>query len=73
MRSYYKWYCIMLGVDVLTRRFRLASNRYIVCESTNVKVCNYKVMTSNGLSEETDKQHNFSKVFYNSLRFKFPA
>ena len=30
-------------------------------------------MISNGLSEETNKQHIFSKEFYNSLRFKFPA
>ena len=36
MRFYYKWYFATSGVSVLARRFRLASNRYIVCESTNI-------------------------------------
>ena len=55
----------MSVVDVLVRRFRLAPKRYIVCESVNVKVCQYQVMTSNGLLEETNEQRIFSKVFYN--------
>ena len=55
----------MSGVDVLARRFRLASNRYIVCESVNIKVCQYQVMISNGLFEETNEQRIFSKVFCN--------
>ena len=65
MRFYLKWYCATLGVDVLARRFRLASNRYIVRESANVKVCQYQVMMSNGLFEETNEKRIFSKVFYN--------
>ena len=65
MRFYSKWYCATLGVDVLARRFRLASNRYIVRESANVKVCQYQVMMSNGLFEETNEKRIFSKVFYN--------
>ena len=55
----------MSGVDELARTFRLASNRYIVCESANVRVCQYQVMISNGLFEETNEAHIFSKVFYN--------
>ena len=46
-------------------RFSLAANRYIACESTNIKVCLYQVMISNGLFEETNEQRIFSKVFYN--------
>ena len=65
VRFYSKWYCATSGVDVLARRFRLALNRYIVCESVNIKVCQYQVMISNGLFEETNEQHIFSKVFYN--------
>ena len=65
VRFYYKCYCATSGVDVIARTFRLASNRYIVRESANVKVCPYQVMISNGLFEETNEQHIFSKVFYN--------
>ena len=65
LRFYSKWYCATSGVDVLARRFRLASNRYIVCESANIKVCWYQVMMSNGLFEKTNEQHMFSKVFCN--------
>ena len=36
-----------------------------VCESVNIKVCQYQVMIENGLFEETNEQHIFSKVFYN--------
>ena len=57
----------MSGVDELARTFRLASNRYIVCESANVRVCQYQVMISNGLFEETNEAHIFSKVFYNYI------
>ena len=71
MRFYSKWCCATLGVDVLARRFRLAWNRYIVRESANVKVCQYQVMISNGLFEETNEQRFFSKVFYNELCFIF--
>ena len=56
---------------MLARRFRLAWNRYIVRESANVKVCQYQVMISNGLFEETNEQRIFSKVFYNELCFIF--
>ena len=55
----------MSGVDVLARRFKLALNRCIVYEKVNVKVSQYQVMKSNGLFEETTKQHIFSKVFCN--------
>ena len=65
MRLYSKWYCAMSEVDVLARRFRLSSNRYIVHESANIKVCQYQVMISDGLFEERNEQHTFSKVFYN--------
>ena len=34
-------------------------------ESANVKVCQYQVMMSNGLFEETNEKRIFSKVFYN--------
>ena len=50
-----KCYCAMSVVDVLARRFRLASNRYVVLESANVKVYPYLVMVSNGLFEETNE------------------
>ena len=54
----------MWGVDVLARRFILASNRCIVHGSANVKLCPYQVMISNGLFEETNEQQIFSKVSY---------
>ena len=60
MSFYCKWYRATSGVDVLARRFRLASNRSTVRESTNVRVCQYEIMTSNGLFKETNEQHNFS-------------
>ena len=66
VRFYSNWYCAMPGVDVLAaRRFRLASNRYIVCASANVKLYPYQTMISNGLFEETNEQRIFSKVFCN--------
>ena len=65
VRFYSKWYCATSGVDVLARRFNLAANRYIVCESANVKVCHYQVTISNVLFEETNEQGIFCKVFYN--------
>ena len=68
MRFYSKWYCVALcstGVDVLARRLNLASNRYIARESANIKVCLCQVMISNGLFEETNEKHIFSKVFNN--------
>ena len=52
---YSKWYCATSEVDVLARRFGLASNRYIVCESANLKVCPYQVVISNGLFQETNE------------------
>ena len=55
----------MSGVNVLARSFRLALKKYIVRESANVKECQYQVMISNGLFEETNDQHIFYKVFYN--------
>ena len=65
MRFYSKWSCATSGVSVLARRFGLASNRYIVHESANIKVCPTQVMISNILFEETNEQHIFSEVFYN--------
>ena len=38
MRFYSKWYSATSGVDALARRFRLASNRYIVRKSVRVRV-----------------------------------
>ena len=64
VRLYSQWCCAMPGVNVLVKEFRLALNRYIVHESANVKVCQYQVMISNGLFEETSEQHISSKVFY---------
>ena len=37
---------------------------YIVRENANVKLCQYQIMISNGLFEETNEQRIFSKVFY---------
>ena len=65
MRFYLKWYCSTSGVDVSARRFRLASNRYIIRKSANIKVCPDQVMISNVSFEETNEQRIFSKVFYN--------
>ena len=53
VRFYSKWYCETSGADVLARRFRLASYRYIVRESVNVKVFQYQVVISSGLFEKT--------------------
>ena len=65
MRFYSKWYCATSGVDILARRLRLALNGYIVCEQADVKLCPYQAIISNGLFQETNDQHIFSKVFYN--------
>ena len=65
VRFYPKWCCATSGVDVLARRFRLASNRYIVRERANIEVCPFQVMISNGLFEKTNEHISFSKVFYN--------
>ena len=56
-----KWYCMMSEIDVLARRFKLASNRYVVLKSAKVKECQYQVMISNDLLEETNEHHIFSK------------
>ena len=64
VRFYSKWYYAASGVDALARRFRLASGRYTVCESVNIKVCQYQIMISNGLFEETNERSIFSAVFY---------
>ena len=53
----------MSGVDVLVRRFRLASNRYIVYASANIKLYPYQAMISNGLFVETNEQQIFLKYF----------
>ena len=45
----------------------MASKRYTVCESVNVKVC--QVIINNGLFEETNQQSSLTKVFY--MRFEF--
>ena len=58
VRFYSKWYCV---TSILARGFRLASNRYIVRESANIKVCQHQVMISNGLSKEINEQRIFSK------------
>ena len=63
VRFYSKWYCAMQGVDVLARRFRLASNRYIIHGNVTIKVCLCQVMITNGLFEETNEQHIFIKYF----------
>ena len=65
VRFYSKWYWVMSGVNVIAWRVRLALSRYIVCESVCVKVCQYQVILSNGLIEETDEQHILSNIFYN--------
>ena len=65
VQFYSKWYCAMSNANVLARRFKLASNRYNVHESVNVKGCPYQVMINNGLFEETNEQHVFLEVFYN--------
>ena len=70
VRFYAQWYCARRGVDALARRFRLALNRHIFCESANIKVCLYQVM-SNGLFEETNEQNIFSKVLHNYLHLSF--
>ena len=59
VRFYSKWCCATSAVDALVTRFRLASNKYIVRESANVKVCQYQVMISNDLFEETNEQRIF--------------
>ena len=48
---YPKWYRPRSGVNVLARRFRLASKRHIVHESVNMKVCPYQVMINDALLE----------------------
>ena len=68
VRFHSQWYCATSVVDVLARRFRFASNRYIVCENANVKVSQYQVMISNGLFEETNEQRIFSKYFKSILQ-----
>ena len=65
VRFYPKWYCATSGVDILAKRFRFALNRYIVCESVNIKVFRYQKMISNGLFEESNERSIFSEVFYN--------
>ena len=41
----------------------MASNRYIIHENVNVKECQYQVMISNDLFEETNKNIFFLKYF----------
>ena len=68
VRFYSKWYCAKSGVSVLARRFRFASNKYIVCESANVKLCQYQVMISNRYLRKLMSTNFFPsrlKVFYN--------
>ena len=68
VRFYSKQYCATSSVVVLAKRFRLTSNRYIVCESANIKVCQYQAMISNGLFEETNSNNFFLSrltVLYN--------
>ena len=52
MSFYSKWYCAMSGADVLARR-------------PKVKACQHQVVIRNGLFEESNEQHIFSKVFCN--------
>ena len=61
VRFYSKWYCAMSGVNSLARRLKLASNRYIVRESANVKLFLYQVI-SNGLYEEIEQL--ISNIFF---------
>ena len=65
VKFYSKWYCAKSVVNVFRKRFRLASDRYIVCESVNIKLCQCQVTISNVFFEETNEQHIFSKGFYN--------
>ena len=54
--------CVVLHgyfADVLARRYRLASNKYTVCKSANMKVYQSSVMISNSLYEETNEQYIF--------------
>ena len=55
----------MPGINVLARRFRLASNRFSACESASLTVCQYQVMIGNVLFLETNEKRIFSKLFYN--------
>ena len=83
VRLYSKWYCAMSGVDVLARRFRLASNRYIICESANIEVCQCQVIISNGLFKLkvlkvlgwkyfiTNYILNFLYIIFNEKSFKW--
>ena len=68
VRFYSKSYYATAGVDVLGKRFSLASNKYIVCESANVKVSQYQVVISNGIFEEITEQQIFSKYFKSTLQ-----
>ena len=68
---YSKWYCTTSQVDVLARRFSLASNRYIVHESAIVKECQYQGMILVYLRKLMSNIF-FSKVFYNYfLNFQY--
>ena len=51
VRFYSKWYYAISRIDVLAWRFRLASNRSIVCGSANIRLCQVQAMISNDLFE----------------------
>ena len=57
----------------IARAFRLASNRFIVREIANIKVCQYQVMISNGLFEETNENvfflNNFTVNLFHATGF----
>ena len=63
VRFYSKWYCATSGVHILTSRFRLALNRYLVCESAYRKVCPYQVMIRNGYLGKLTSNVFFLKYF----------
>ena len=58
--------CNVRSRFTIARRFRFALNRYIFSESANVKkVCQYQVIISNALFEESNNSVIFSKIFCN--------
>ena len=57
----------------IARAFRLASNKFTVREIANIKVCQYQVMISNGLFEETNENvfflNNFTVNLFHATGF----
>ena len=51
----------------ISQKFQIGFEQ-IHCESVNIKVCQYQVMISNALFEETNEQRTFSKYFKSILQ-----